>query len=100
MGNTSYSLGSTEVLNISAVSAASAVHGAAQEFAAGHSTVRIQADVACFILVGLAPVATVANGFPVAAGAYEYIDIPPGHKLAAITASGSGKLYITSASKR
>lgn len=101
MDYTSYRLGATETVNISTINAVSAVHGAAQKFAnlGKISRVRIQADAACFILVGVNPVATVANGVPVAAGSYEYIDIPAGQSIAAITATGTGKLYITDVSK-
>lgn len=100
MGNTTYRLGATEIVEISGVSAASNLEGASQKFRAiGHSVVRIQSDVDCFILIGSEPVATISNGFPVSAGVYEYVDIPPGQKIAAITAGDSGKLYLTIASK-
>ncbi|MER9436723.1 hypothetical protein NKJ04_17670 [Mesorhizobium sp. M0618] len=100
MGNTSYRLGATEKLPITNAAAASQVHGDSEvNTTNGDHVVRIQADVDCFVLVGKTPVASVSNGFPVAAGAYEYIDVPDGHKLSAITASGAGNLYITDVSK-
>jgi hypothetical protein len=100
MGNTSYRLGATEKLAISAAAAASGAHGDTDVNVVNPDrVVRIQADVNCFVLVDKTPVATVANGFPVTAGVYEYIDIPDGCKLSAITASGAGNLYITDVSK-
>jgi hypothetical protein len=100
--NTSYRLGETEIVAISAISAVSPVLGKATEFAnTRDSVVRVQPDIDCFVVIGkkgeVTPVATVLTGFPMTGGVYEYINIPAGCKLAVIGAA-SGKLYITDAS--
>lgn len=100
MSYTTYRLGSTETLSISSTAATSNTIGAPTRYPNTINTVvRIQSDVDCFVLVGPAPEVTVDNGFPLTAGVYEYIDIAPGSKVAAITAGDSGKLYISNASK-
>lgn len=100
MGYTTYRLGATEIVAISAAAAASSVSGTPTAFPGVTSRVyRVQADVDCFVLVGVNPVASATNGFPITAGVYEYIDIPLGHKLSAIAPTKSGKIYITEASK-
>mgnify|MGYP006202591529 CR=1 FL=1 len=102
MSTTTYRLGATErVTLVAATSAASSAIGTAggSDGPADARIVRVQTDVDCFALVSLATAATVSNGFPVAADTYEYIDVPPGHKIAFIAAE-VGFAYVTATSKK
>lgn len=58
--------------------------------------VRLKADSACYILQGVNPVVSAANGTPLPAGVVEYIRVKPGERLAVIQdGAGSGNLHIT-----
>lgn len=68
---------------------------AATTNAIGSDTALVYTTVECFALAGSAPTATVAAGTPLAANAmYRITGIMPGDKLAFITASGTGTVYV------
>lgn len=73
------------------VSTSSAASG--NEIGAGECLVL--SDVACFALAGSAPTATVAAGTPIPANVYIRLEgLDPSDKLAFITATGTGTVYI------
>jgi hypothetical protein len=59
-------------------------------------TVRLVADVATWIEVGANPTAAAqsAGAIYLPAGVVEYIDVPPGQRLAAVLSSGTGFLNV------
>lgn len=68
---------------------------AASANAIGSDTVVVYANVECFLVAGAAPTATVAAGTPMSAGAtYRLTGLLATDKIAAITAAGTGTLYI------
>lgn len=61
----------------------------------GADSVVVYTDVECFLVAGETPVATVAAGTPMPAGAtYRLTGLLATDKIAAITAAGTGTLYI------
>lgn len=90
---TAFQPGATATLAVTTTSAAATI-------SAGYPTLEIQNDGAVTAFVAWAPsaaVATVAAGYPILAGQSKTITIEHGHtSLAAITASGTTTLYITS----
>lgn len=63
--------------------------GTSQQSAAlakGTTFVRLRADAACHIAVGISPTAT-TNDTPLEANSPEYFGVPAGHKIAVIAAA-------------
>lgn len=61
----------------------------------GRTNAVVYSTVACFIVVGASPTATVAIGMPIPANTLVPISgLAASDKIAAITASGTGTLYI------
>jgi hypothetical protein len=55
----------------------------------------VYATVECFVVAGTNPTASVATGTPIpAAGYVRLLGVQPGDKLAFITASGTGTVYV------
>lgn len=68
---------------------------AATTNAIGDTSCVVMSDVACFIVAGASPTATVAAGTPIPANALMPINgLDPTDKIAAITATGTGTLYV------
>jgi len=80
-------LGTTETVAFTGTAAHSAVMPECEE-------VRLQATAACFIATGPTAVATTA-GWPLAAGAPEYVRIRAGDRVSAIQQTEGGSLYVT-----
>lgn len=77
-----------------AVSSVGATNGAAISFPV--RAIRVVADVDCFIAIGPGAVATV-NDVPLFAKQPEVFAVADGDRVSGITATGSGKVYITPA---
>lgn len=103
---TTVSILSAETISLTTASAASAAIGTANTGQAARTElVRLCADAACYVKIGLATgatptaVAAAADNIRLPADAVEYLDIPAGAKIAAIVASGTGALNIARCSK-
>lgn len=99
---TSMTLGTPAVLSVTSSSAQSSAIGTANTGGqpTGSTTVRLSATADCWLALGTNPTAASAtNGsFLLPAGAVEYIDVPFGYKIAAITAA-TASLSITPCTK-
>lgn len=61
----------------------------------GSDTALIYSTAAVFVVAGASPTATVANGTPIPADGYiRLVGIQPTDRLAFITASGTGTVYV------
>jgi hypothetical protein len=91
---TSARIVSAETIATSTTSAQSAVVAETAQRAV--VTVRLVADPACWIEVGVNPtaVADSAGAVYLPAGVVEYIDVPPGQRIAAILDTGTGFLNL------
>ncbi len=76
-------------------SVAASTTSAASTNAVGATQAVIHTTVDCFVLAGTAPVATVADGTPLAANtAMRFVGLQATDKIAVITATGTGTIYI------
>lgn len=94
---TSLRFSSASTVSLTTSSAQSAAIGTANSGQPNATTVcRLVADAACWIEIAADPtaVAESAGAVYLPAGVPEYIDVPLGHKIAGILASGTGKLNI------
>ena len=98
---TSMTLGTPAVRAVTSSSAQSAAIGSANSAQpTGFTTMRLCATADCWLALGTDPTAAVgtAGSFLLPAGVVEYIDVPFGYKIAAITAA-TATLSITPCTK-
>lgn len=74
---------------------AASTTSAATTNAVNGDTAVVYSTVECFVVYGTTPTATVAAGMPIPANTLVRLyNIPPAKKLAFITATGTGNVYV------
>lgn len=94
--------GSAQVVALTTANAASAAIGTANPGQPSYNTVvRLVSTADVWVTVGVTPVsvAATAPAWLLPAGVVEYVEVPLGHKVAGILASGTGSLSIAPATK-
>ncbi len=99
---TSLRLSPSLVVAVAGASAQSAAIGTANPGQPGGATIcRLASTTDCWIAVGENPTAAAntAGSHYLPAGVVEYVDVPFGHKVAVIQATGAGYLSISAGAK-
>lgn len=93
---TIYTPGDTVTVAVGAASVQSAIIFTGPQYERGGNGVRFDPTVDCWVRIGVNPTATAAApSMRFVAGAVDYFEVPPGHRVAVIQASTGGSLHLT-----